>query len=244
VIALKLEADLHTHTIASDGYSTVREMAEYAGQKGLKIIAITDHGLGMDGGPHINHFLNMGMWPRVMSNVKVLRGVEANILDSTGTVDMPEMLLKELDIVLAGFHEEAGYAGSSVEENTRAMIGAIGNPFVHIIVHPGNPQFPVDPEQIVAAAKHYGKALELNNKSFDFRPGSSPNCNLIAKLAHRHKLTVAINSDAHLCYGIGECATAIALAEETGIDERYILNTSAESVVKFLAQHSTRQLAG
>ena len=47
---MKLEADLHTHTLASDGYSTVREMAECAGQKGLKVIAITDHGLGMDGG--------------------------------------------------------------------------------------------------------------------------------------------------------------------------------------------------
>jgi putative hydrolase len=243
VTALKLEADLHTHTIASDGYSTVREMAEYAGQKGLKVIAITDHGLGMDGGPHINHFLNMGMWPRVMSNVEVLRGVEANILDSAGAIDMPEMLLRDLDIVLAGFHEEAGYAGSSVEENTRAMIGAIANPFVHIIVHPGNPRFPIDPERIVVAAKHYGKVLELNNKSFNFRPGSSPNCNFIAKLAHKHELTVAINSDAHLCYGVGECEVAIALAEETGIDERYILNASAASVAKFLAQHSTRQLA-
>jgi putative hydrolase len=49
---LKLEADLHTHTIASDGYSTIREMAECAKQKGLKVIAISDHGLGMDGGPH------------------------------------------------------------------------------------------------------------------------------------------------------------------------------------------------
>ena len=179
-----------------------------------------------------------------MSHVEVLRGVEANILDSTGKIDMPEMLLKDLDIVLAGFHEEAGYAGSSVEDNTRAMIGAIENPFVHIIVHPGNPQFPIDPEQIVSAAKHYGKALELNNKSFNFRPGSSPNCNLIAKLAHQHELTVAINSDAHLCYGVGECEIAIALAEATGIDERYILNISAESVAKFLAQHSTRLQAG
>jgi putative hydrolase len=95
----------------------------------------------------------------------------------------------------------------------------------------------------VVAAKHYGKVLELNNKSFDFRPSSSPNCNFIAKLAHKHELTVAINSDAHLCYGVGECEVAIALAEETGIDERYILNASAASVAKFLAQHSTRQLA-
>jgi putative hydrolase len=237
-MALKLEADLHTHTIASDGYSTVREMVEFAGQKGLKIIAITDHGPGMEGGPRIDHFLNMDLWPRVMSNVEVLRGVEANIVDSTGAIDVPDMLLKDLDIVLAGFHKKAGYAGSSVEENTRAMIGAIENPFVHIIVHPGNPQFPINPEQVAAAAEHYNKALELNNSSFDFRPGSSSTCNLIAKLAHKFQLTVAISSDAHICYGVGECATALALAEETGIDERHILNISAESVAKFLAQHA------
>lgn len=242
---MKLEADLHTHTLASDGYSTVKEMVDCARQKGLKLIAITDHGLGINGGPHIDHFLNIGMWPRMMSNVEVLRGVEANIVDNTGNIDMPAMLLKGLDIVLAGFHSEAGYTGGSVEENTQAMIGAIKNPFVHIITHPGNPQFPIDSERVALAAKDYGKALEINNKSFEFRPGSSYNCNRLAVQAHKNKIMVAINSDAHICYGIGECQTAIALVEEVGIEERYILNTSAELVKSFLAQHhASRSLTG
>ncbi len=234
---MKLEADLHTHTIASDGYSTFKEMVESAAQKGLKIIAITDHGLRMDGGPRIHHFLNIGMWPRAVSGVEVLRGVEANIIDGDGSIDMPEMLLKDLDIVLAGFHSEAGYSGGSVEENTRAMVGAIKNPYVHIIVHPGNPHFPIDAERVILAVKSYGKALELNNKSFDFRPGSSSNCKLIAKLAHKHKLMVAINSDSHICYDVGECETAIALAKEVGVEEDHILNSSANLVKNFLARH-------
>lgn len=59
-----------------------------------------------------------------------------------------------------------GYESGAVEANTRAMIGAIRNPLVQIICHPGNPSFPVDIEKVVLAAKLSGKALEINNSPF------------------------------------------------------------------------------
>ncbi len=233
---MRLEADLHTHTIASGhGYSTVKEMVQSAHEKGLQMIAITDHGLNMPGAPHVYYFTNMITWPRVMEEVEVLRGVEANIISTTGKLDMPDDVLSNLDIVLAGFHHGTGYLSNSIEENTRAMIAAIMNPYVHVIVHPGNPEFPVDLEKVVLAARAFGKALEINNNSPLVRPGSTPRCQLLAKLVKRHEVMVALNSDSHLCYTIGECMNSIQTVIDAGIDEKYILNLSTDRIKDFLA---------
>lgn len=238
---MQLEADLHVHTVASGhGYSTVKEIIDAAAEKGLKMLAITDHGLKMPGAPHLYHFTNMVSMPKMVKGIEILAGVEANIIDVSGNIDVPEQIASSyLDIVLAGFHDDTGYQGNSVEENTRAIIGAIKNPQVHAIVHPGNPEYPVDIEKVVLAAKKYNKAIELNNHSFVARPDSFSRCRLFAKLAKKHKVTVVINSDAHVCYNVGECQNALKLALDAGIDESLILNTSAEKVKTFLAHHKT-----
>jgi len=241
---MKMEADLHVHTIASGhGYSTIKEIVDIASKKGLKMVAITDHGLNMPGAPHWYHFTNMRSLPRIMRGVEVLRGVEANILDLQGNIDMPEEVLTDyLDIVLAGFHELTGYAGTSMEHNTQAMIAAIKNPYVHVIAHPGNPKFPVDVEEVVLAAKHYNKALELNNNSFIVREGSLTQCNEFAKMAKKHNALVCINSDAHICYNVGENADAVALVTTSKICTSQIINFSVQQTKEFLAYHNQQGL--
>jgi len=240
---VKLQADLHVHTIASGhGYSTIKEIVEMASVKGLKMVGITDHGLKMPGAPHLYYFTNMISLPREVQGVKVLRGVEANILDTAGNIDMPEIVLSSyLDLVLAGFHDETGYTGKSVEENTRAMIAAIQNPYVHIIVHPGNPNYPVDVERVVRVAKEYNKAIELNNNSAVVRPGSLSRCALFAKQAKKYGVWVSLNSDAHICYNVGNNEQAINLALEAGINPDQVLNSSTDKVSEFLAWHKNRQ---
>jgi len=240
---MRLEADLHVHTIASGhGYSTIKEIAASAREKNLKMIAITDHGLQMPGAPHWYHFTNLISLPRVMEEVEVLRGVEANILDLQGSIDMPESILTDyLDIVLAGLHETTGYSGSGTEENTKAIIAAIQNPQVHVITHPGNPKYPVNAEEVVIAAKKYHKALEINNSSFVVRPGSFSACTELAKLAQKHNILVCINSDAHICYNVGETTNALALALKAGIRREQILNTSVHKVKEYLSYHKQQQ---
>ncbi|TEB17005.1 putative phosphatase YcdX [Pelotomaculum sp. FP] len=235
-----LEGDLHLHTIASGhGFSTVKEIAGVAAKRGIKIIGITDHGLNMPGGPHLYYFRQLLGLPRVIEGVEVLRGVEANIIDTAGNLDMPEGLLAKLDLVLAGFHEECGYSGSSVEENTAAMIAAIHNPFVHIITHPGNPVFPVDIEKVVIAACHAKKALEINNNSFCLsRSGSAPNCTIFAKEIKKHNALLSINSDSHFCDTVGQCQYAMELINMTGINDEPILNTSALRIKEYIGKKS------
>ncbi|BCV23176.1 phosphatase [Moorella sp. Hama-1] len=233
------EADLHTHTIASGhAYSTVKEMAEAAEKRGLKMIAITDHGLKMPGGPHEYHFGNLAALPRKIGGVEILRGVEANIIDTEGHLDLPERLLEELDIVLAGFHALTGFDGRSAEDYTRAVLAAIANPRVHLIVHPGNPEFPVDIEKLVLAAASEHKALEINNNSFSVsRQGSLPHCQLLAKLAQKHKVQVALNSDAHIFTSVGNFTRAWQVARSAGIGEDQVINKTADRVKEYLGWH-------
>lgn len=233
---MNFEVDLHIHTVASNhAYSTVKEVATCAAEKGLKMIAITDHGPKMPGGPHHYHFSNLIALPEEIAGVRVLRGVEANIMGLNGALDLPPQILEKLDVVLAGFHEGTGYLGNSVEENTQAMINALKNPFVHIIVHPGNPAFPINLEKVVLVAKRLGKVLEFNNKSFNLsRAGSILNCTKLAKLAKKHQLMVAVNSDAHYCDAVGDFSSANGLLQDAGITSEQILNTTLPKVISYL----------
>jgi len=66
-----IEADLHMHTVNSGhAYSTVDELAKTASFKGLKLIAITEHGPNLPGGPHEYFFGNMSIIPNEMYGVK------------------------------------------------------------------------------------------------------------------------------------------------------------------------------
>lgn len=235
MIFLKLEVDTHCHTVASGhAYSTVIENAKAAAAKGLKMIAITDHGPSMPGGPHPYHFGNLKVLPREIEGVFILRGVEANILDYDGTLDLPENYLRNLDIVLAGFHTYC-YPGGTVEENTRAAINAMKNPHVDVLVHPGNPEFPIDIDKVVEAAIEFGVHIEINNSSFTVsRRGSEENCLLIAKKAAKLGAKIVVGSDAHICFDVGNFEKALKVIEEAGLPEENILNTSVEKVISYL----------
>ncbi|ACB85595.1 phosphatase [Natranaerobius thermophilus] len=234
---MKLEADLHIHTIASGhAYSTVKEIAEAASRKSLKLIALTDHGPAMPGGPHLYHFGNLRVLPGELQGVEMLHGVEANIIDHEGNLDVPERYLHQLDWIAAGFHPVC-YPGGNLEENTKAMIRALENPFVDVVVHPGNPQFRINEEKIVKVARDLGKLLELNNSSLTIsREGSEENCELISSLTAQFGGRVVINSDAHFAEDVGSTANALKMAMDAGVTEDQIVNSSVAKVKEFLAE--------
>ena len=92
---MKLLLDTHCHTISSGhAYSTIKEIAEAAADSGLKLIAIRHHGSAMPGGPSLFHIGNMRVIPEYIKGVRVLKGVEANIMDFDGGLDIPEKYLK------------------------------------------------------------------------------------------------------------------------------------------------------
>lgn len=238
---MELVADLHIHTLASGhAYSTVTEINQVAAAKGLQGIALTDHGPAMPGGPHRYHFGNLSVLPEVDGGVLILRGVEANILDSDGTLDLPEIYLKLLDLVWAGLHVPC-LQPSTRSINTRALLNALDNPYVDGIVHPGNPEFVIDEEAVVQAAKEKNKLLEINNSSFLIRRGSKTRCAEIARLVKYYDAVVSINSDAHLARDVGCFDKGLQLALEAELEPRHVLNTSLASIKDFLKSRGKKR---
>jgi len=233
---MNIIADMHTHTMASGhGYSTVNELAAEAARKGLSALAITDHGPALPGGPHMYHFGAMRFIPETIHGVRIFRGVEANILDILGTLDLPENYLGKLDYVMAGFHEGCGFDNQGTARNTEALIHAMANPRVKAVSHPGNPVFPLHYEAVVEAACRTGTALEINNTSFSIsRKGSKPICEELAGLIARHGAPVVIGSDAHIAQMVGVFDDALKAVVAAGITETQVINSSEERLLRFL----------
>jgi putative hydrolase len=233
-----LVADLHIHTVASGhAFSTIEEVAKSAASHGLELIAITDHGPSLPGGAHLYHFWNLRVIPRELHGVKILRGAEANIIDESGKLDIPDELLETLDLVHIAFHPKCGYESRGSTYNTQVLLRAMANPHVDVIAHPGNPRFPLDLEVIAEAAAQANLLLELNNSSFletTSRQGAYEEDEFLAKLAYRKGMDIVINSDAHIACQVGNFKEAIKLAKRAGFSEERVINSSTKRVLDYL----------
>src|SRR5699024_6255768 len=175
-------------------------------------------------GPHIYHIRNQVIIPEKICGVKILKGVESNILDQEGQLDVSDEILKKLDVVLAGLHD-ACIEPWNVEGNTKALIRAMENENVDIISHPGNPKFPIDKEKFVLKANETNTLVEINNSSFrTSREGSRENCRDIALLCKKHNVPVIVNSDSHISFDVGRVDKAIDLLKDIEMPEELIIN--------------------
>lgn len=233
---MDLVADLHVHTVASGhAFSTIQEIAAEAHKKKLMIFGIADHGPRVKGAPSYHHFRSLKFVPRYIDDVLILRGAEANIVNEKGGIDIPVHCLENLDYVMAGFHDIPEYTKRDIKTNTKALINVMDNPFVRIITHPGNPKFPIDYDQAVAAAKEKNVALEINNASLVIaRAGSEKNCALTARLIAKYGSYTSIGSDAHISFDVGNFGEALRLVEEAGVKEERVINSSRKLLFDFL----------
>lgn len=232
---MKYALDVHTHTIVSGhAYSTLMENAKAASEKGIKVLGTTEHGCTMPHSPHIWYFHNYKVLPREMYGVTMLYGVEANIIDYDGNLDMDDETLEKLDVVIGSIHEEV-YKIGTLEENTKAFINVIKSGKIDIVGHLGNPKIPVDFEKIVKCAKENNVLIEINNSSFTTsRVGSFGNCTKIAQLCKENGNMIIMNSDAHFCTKIGEFTEAVNMLESIDFPEEKIMNSTPENMIDFL----------
>jgi putative hydrolase len=240
---MRIAIDTHTHSVASGhAYSTVEEMARGARRAGLKGFALTDHGPALSGTPHPYHFGNLRVLPSRLYGVRLYKGVEANIMDAKGGLDLGPGFLVKLDFVMAGLHHEC-IAPRGIEENTAALVAALRNPLVDAVSHPGNPLFPADPAAVVAAAKESGKAIEINSGSFRIRLGSERNCLEFARLCARTGTRIVCGSDAHFSGDIGRLGEAIAALKEAGVPRELVVNSTLRSFEAFLSERRAARAA-
>jgi putative hydrolase len=229
--------DTHTHTVASGhAYSTIREMAQMASKKGLKLLGITEHAVKMPGTCQEFYFENLRVLPRQMYGVELLFGVELNILDSLGTVDMQEEMLKKMDVVVASLHTPCISPGTK-DENTQAVVETMKNPYVNIIGHPDDSRYPLDYEVIVKSAKKYHVLLEVNNSSLTpggIRTNALSNDREMLLLCKEHKVPIIVNSDAHFDEDVGNHQYAEQLLNSLDFPEELIMNKSVNKFRSFL----------
>lgn len=234
---MNIYMDLHTHTTASGhGYSTLKENIEAAQQLGLKYLGLSEHGPAMPGGPHIFFFSNYRCIPRRYGDLRLFCGVEANILDYEGALDVEESILKKMDYVIASMHTLCVKPGS-MEENTRASVRAMQNPYVKILGHPDDSRFPLDYETLVQAAVKEKVALEVNNSSLNpqaARKGGRENITTLLKTCKKYQAPIILGTDSHICYTVGRFDEALELIREVDFPKELILNTEQDSITQLV----------
>lgn len=237
---MKIVADTHVHSCASShAYSTVLENLQAAKAAGLAYLAVTEHGPQMPDAPHLWHVTNLHELPDSWEGVQLLRGVEANILDEEGALDIPENLLASLDWVIASMHLSC-FAPGEEERHTRAWLQVADNPHVDVIGHCGDQRYRFDYERVIPVFGQKGKIVEINNNSFYVRPGSRENCVRIARLCMEHRVPVVVSSDSHFCAKVGRFETALAMLEEIGFPQELVLNASQHRFAQ-LVEEKRRQ---
>lgn len=232
------EFDPHIHSIASGhaGRNTITDLAKKAASVGLKAIGITDHGPATLGSSRASYFRNLAYAPKKRCGVDILYGVELNILDKNGTVDLDDEVLTGLDYAIISMHQP-NYKSGSVEENTFAYVNTMKHPRVKIIGHPEDVKFPVDFEALIVAAKHFGVAIEINNSSLSpegYRGDVRENVRKMLLLCKKHECPVVLSSDSHGANCVGDFSHALELVRECEFPEGLILNCSLEGFRKFI----------
>lgn len=229
-------ADLHTHTLASPhAYSTLTENATAAAALGMVAIACTDHGPKTGDGMHPWHFSNMKILPDRIAGLRHLRGIEVNVCDFKGSLDLNEARLKDMEIVIASMHGGTMPYGTP-EQITEAWLAVAENPLVDIIGHCGTPEFAAHYEAIIPAFGRGGKVVEINEGTFRVRRHSLENCARIAQLCKQYEVRVVVNSDAHYHEQVGQLGNAIALLAEAEFPQELIINSSRERFEEFLKE--------
>lgn len=234
----RFELDLHVHTLASGhAFSTIAESVEVAREKGLKGIALLEHGPALPGGAHSYYFSNLKVLPREIKGVRVFFGAEVNIVDDKGRLDLEDNILSELDLVGVAFHPRCGYENQGTVKNTETLLKVFNNPFVDMVVHPANQAFPLEIEPVLEAAKEKKIIIEINNSSLlptTTRQGAKELTLEFALKCLEKQVLIALNSDAHYAALIGEVEEAYNLIKNKKILPELIINSRLELFLSYL----------
>ncbi len=219
-----IKGDLHSHTNATDGKNTIEEMAQAAKELDYEYLAVTDHSRrvtvanGLDEGRLREQMGKIDALNEKLSGISLLKGIEVDIL-SDGKLDLPDSVLRDLDIVVCSVHSKFNLAG---DEQTERIIRAMDNKYFNILAHPsgrmlGKRQpYEVDMERLMRAAKERGVFLELNSQ-----PERMDLTDIQLKSAKEIGVGVVISTDAHwgtnlnyMRFGIGQARRGWLAADD------------------------------
>ena len=234
---MNLILDIHTHTIASGhAYGTIREMAQAACERGLKLLGFAEHGPKIPGAIDPFYFRNLFVIPRTLYGVEILHGCEIDVLND-GTLDLDQELIDKLDFGIAGIHVQC-YENVGREKNTDNLLSCMSNEKVFFVSHPDDDHTPLNYARLVEGAKNFHVALELNNSSLvkkHLRLNCYENYRTMLALCEKFSVPIIVSSDAHDPSAVGEFTLAEKFLREINFNESLILNTSVDKLKSFIA---------
>jgi putative hydrolase len=225
-----LRGDCHSHSDWSDGGSPPDEMAAAARDLGHEWIALTDHsprltvarGLSAERlGEQLGLVRGLN---EAMAPFRILTGIEVDILQDGG-LDQREDLLGQLDVVVASVHSQLRMPAA---EMTARMVAAVRNPHVDVLGHctgrmiagRGRPESAFDPEEVFAACRDHGVAVEIN-----CRPERQDPPDRLLRIAEEVGCVFAIDTDAHAPGQLDWLDSGCIRAERCGIPPGRVINT-------------------
>jgi DNA polymerase (family X) len=223
-----IRGDLHVHTLWSDGRDRTETMVWSACQLGYEYVAITDHSPSA----RASRVLTIDRLRQQMEEVRALRqrypglsilqGAEVDILPD-GSLDLPDEVLKELDIVLASLHDANGH---DPQKLAARYLAAIRHPLVNVITHPTNripgrtEGYALDWDHIFEVAAQTGTAIEV-----DGAPGHLDLDGALARRAVAAGATLVIDSDCHIAERLGlQMRLGVGTARRGFVEARHVLN--------------------
>lgn len=233
-------AEFHSHTTWSDGVKTVREMAEAARARGLKLLAVTDHtaSLGIAGGLTAEDLARQRIeidqvQKEMGDSIRLLQGAEVEI-KADGTLDFPDEVLAKLDVVIASLHVSLRQPR---DEITKRLLGVMRNPHVDIIGHltgrllPNREGASLDMEAVLKTAKEYGVALEINAN-----PARLDLDEVYSRRAAELGIPLTINTDAHSPADLDLLEYGVSVARRAWVAPDAVINTwPVEKITAWLA---------
>jgi DNA polymerase (family 10) len=225
-----LKGALHNHSTWSDGHNRLEEIAEYMDDLGLAYWAITDHSKssfqanGLDAKRVRQQMAEIKKVNAQLagcgSDFRLLTGTEVDILRDR--LDFDDELLTELDVVVASLHVPS----NNEAENTKRLIRAAENKFVHIIGHLTGrlllerEPYPVNAQAVIDACAGTGTWIELNCNphrfDLDWR---------LWPYAKGKGVKCVINPDAHRNEHAGFLRLGAGIARKGWLEQTDVVNT-------------------
>jgi len=236
----EIRGDLHMHTTYTDGANSLRKMALAAREKGYEYIAITDHtrhltiAHGLDEKRVRQQMEEIDRLNEELKGITILKSAEVDILED-GRLDLPDTILKELDLVVCGIHYKLNL---SKKAQTRRILKAMEDPYFTILAHPTGrliglrEPYEVDMEAIIQGCIKKGCILELNAQ-----PDRLDLNDIHCKMAKEAGIPIAISTDAHTVNDLNLISYGIGQARRGWLEKKDVINTkSLKELKKYLKQ--------
>jgi len=223
-----IRADLQMHSQWSDGTHTIEEMARACRERGYEYCAITDHSKstrvagGLDAAGFRKQWEEIEEVRQRLDGIVLLKGVELDILPD-GSLDLPDEVLEQFDIVLIAVHSRLDMPKARM---TKRVLKALSHPAVHILAHPTGRQIQkrapidIDLEAVFQAAKEHDVALEL-----DAQPQRLDLNDVHVHRARELGVKIAIDTDAHSVDHLRFMQYGIDQARRGWLEKEHIMNT-------------------